>query len=233
MRTRITVFAALLIFTLSLTPDVTLGQSKPTKTKSSAKIKGKKINLFNGKDLNNWDFYLRNPSIDPKTVFTVSSGVIHMYSNPWGYMRTKDSYSDYKLHVEWRWPVVATNSGVFVHYQPRDSKSFKWLECNLVAGDAGDFICERGVDMDERTDKTKSVLKKLAESSEKTAGEWNTMEVICKGNTIEVFVNGVLQNKATNLNINEGSICLQCEGQEIEFRNVFLNKLKKQGSKKD
>ncbi len=31
----------------------------------------------------------------------------------------------------------------------------------------------------------------MADSSEKPVGEWNTMEVICKGNTIEVIVNGV------------------------------------------
>jgi len=35
-------------------------------------------------------------------------------------MRTKDIYSDYKLHAEWRWPTEATNSGVFVHAQQPD-----------------------------------------------------------------------------------------------------------------
>lgn len=227
MKKKITLFAVIMIILLSLMPEVTIAQSDAKKTKNSGKLKGKKIQLFNGKDLNNWTFFLRNPSIDPATVFTVENGIIHMYSNPWGYMRTKDSFSDYKLHVEWRWPVVATNSGVFVHYQPRDAKTFKWIECNLVAGGAGDFICERGVDMDERIDKSKSYIKKLAESSEKKVGEWNTMEVVCNGNNMEVFVNGVLQNKATNLNINEGSICLQCEGKDIEFRNVYLKKFKK------
>jgi hypothetical protein len=52
------------------------------------------------------------------------------------------------------------------------------------------------------------------------------MEIICKSNTIEVFVNGVLQNKGTNVNLSKGSICLQSEGKDIEFRNIYLNKLK-------
>ena len=47
------------------------------------------------------------------------------------------------------------------------------------------------------------VVKKMAASSEKPAGEWNTMEVICNGNTIEVYVNGVLQNKGTECNISQ------------------------------
>jgi hypothetical protein len=65
----------------------------------------------------------------------------------------------------------------------------------------------------------------MSKSSEKPVGEWNKMEVICKANTIEVIVNGVLQNKGTNVNLLQGSICLQSEGKDIEFRNVYLTKL--------
>jgi len=53
------------------------------------------------------------------------------------------------------------------------------------------------------------------------------MEVICKSNTIEVLVNGTLQNKGTNVSVTSGSICLQSEGKDVEFRNVYLNELKK------
>ena len=219
-----TLFATFLIFALLGTPVIVQAQSGAEK--SPYKFKSKKIKLFNGKDLNNWDFYLRKSKVDPSTIFKVQSDLIHMNPFPWGYMKSKDSFSNYKLHVEWRWPEEATNSGVFVHYQPRNESSFKWLECNLIAGGAGDFICERGVDMDERINKKSPFMTKLSESSEKMVGEWNTMEIICVDSFIEVYVNGVLQNKGTNLNITEGSICLQCEGQDIEFRNVYLNELK-------
>jgi len=96
-----------------------------------------------------------------------------------------------------------------------------------MAGNAGDFVCMSGAEMNERTDKSKVVVKKKADSSEKPVGEWNTMEVTCKSNTVEVVVNGVLQNKGTNVNISSGSICLQSEGKDIQFRNVFITKLKK------
>ena len=77
-------------------------------------------------------------------------------------------------------------------------------------------------------EKTKSiVVPKKTDSNEKPAGEWNSMEITCKGNTIETSVNGVLQNKGTGLNVAEGGICLQSEGKAIEFRNVYLTKLKK------
>jgi len=187
-------------------------------------IKGT-VQLFNGKDLNNWVFHLKDPSVDPDKVFTIQNGVIHIKGDPFGYMRTKDSYSDYKLHVEYRYPVELSNSGVFIHAQGADTIWLKCIECQLKAGSAGDFVCMNGSDMNERKDKTNRMVKKLAESSEKTVGEWNTMDIICKGNTIEVSVNGTLQNKGTNLNIVKGSICLQSEGKDIEFRNVNITTL--------
>jgi hypothetical protein len=212
---------------LLISPILTSGFPGVKPDKQSIKFERKKTALFNGKDLTNWEFFLRKATVDPAMVFTVQNGLIHFTPYPWGYMRTKESYSDYKLHVEWRWPVEATNSGVFIHYVPRDSTSFTWIECQLGAGNAGDFICERGIDMDERINKAKGGVKKLAESSEKKTGEWNTMEVICIGNSIKVFVNGVLQNTGTNVNVSNGSIGLQVEGKEIEFRNVYIRKQKK------
>jgi hypothetical protein len=185
----------------------------------------KNIKLLNGKDLSNWDFYLKDQSVDPSTVFTLKDGVLHILGNPFGYMRTKEKYSNYKLHVEWCWPIEATNSGVWVHGQLPDMIWLKGIECQLQAGNAGDFACVGGTDMKERIDKTKRVVKKLAESSEKPVGKWNTMDVICKGNTIEVTVNGVLQNKGSEVSESNGYICLQSEGKEIEFRNVILTGL--------
>lgn len=184
--------------------------------------KEKKIRLFNGKDLKNWAFTLKDATVDPATVFTVKDRVIHIKGDPFGYMRTKDAYSDYTLHVEWRYPGVLSNSGVFVHGQSPDTIWLKCIECQLKAGNAGDFVCMNGADMKERTDKSQRVVKKMAASNEKAVGEWNTMDIKCTGNTIEVTVNGVLQNKGTEVNINSGYICLQSEGKDIEFRNIYL-----------
>ena len=203
------------------------GQVKSNRNIKVSKVRKDKVKLFNGKDLHNWAFHLKDPSVDPAGVFMVHDGVIHITGNPYGYMRTKEKYSDYHLHVEWRWPSEATNSGVFINAQLPDSIWPKCIECQLAAGNAGDFICASGSDINERSDKSKKSVKKLAASSEKPVGEWNIMEVVCKSNTIEVTVNGVLQNKATGVSPDEGHICLQSEGKDIEFRNVYLIKHKK------
>jgi hypothetical protein len=81
-----------------------------------------------------------------------------------------------------------------------------------------------GAKMNEMKNNSR-VVAKMAASSEKPAGEWNTMEVTCKANIIEVSVNGTLQNKATGISDSKGHICLQSEGKDVEFRNVYLTRL--------
>jgi hypothetical protein len=224
MKTKTIQLTTLLIIILLAIHNLTIAQRKTGKEKEE---KTEKTVLFNGKDLSNWVFKLKDPSIDPATVFTVNKGVIKISGNPFGYMRTKEIYSDYKLHVEWRWPAEPTNSGVFVNAQGPDTIWIKCIECQLKAGNAGDFVCMNGADMNERQDKSKMVVNKFVDSSEKPAGEWNTMKVVCKGNIIEVYINGVLQNRGTNVSVNKGYICLQSEGKEIEFKNIHLTKLEK------
>jgi len=208
------------IISIMLTLAITsCNQSKSVKEEDD---KTNEISLFNGTDLTNWVFHLKDASVEPSDVFTVSDDVIHISGEPFGYMRTKDTYSDYDLHLEYRWPVEATNSGIFIHTQLPDTIWPQCIECQLAAGNAGDFICMNGTDMNEREDKTSIVLKKQESSTEKPVGEWNIMEISCKGDTIEVYVNGVLQNKGTGVTVNQGHICLQSEGKDIEFKNVYL-----------
>jgi hypothetical protein len=225
MKTKIIRRASLLIMFLITFSTIISAQTNEKKSKSKKPAKTENIELFNGKDLLNWVFYLKDRSVDPASVFSVQNGVIHISGSPFGYMRTKETYSDYRLHVEWRWPSEATNSGVFVHGQAPDTIWLRCVECQLMAGNAGDFVCMNGADMNERTDKSTPVVRKRGASSEKATGEWNTMEIVCDGSTIEVYVNSILQNKGTNVSVNHGSICLQSEGKDIEFRNMFLSSL--------
>lgn len=233
MRRRISIITALILIISISGQTGAIAQDGKTKKADKVKVEkpaGKK--LFNGKNLKNWEFMLKDESVDPATIFTVADGVIHIKGDPFGYMRTKEMYSDYALHVEWRWPTEATNSGVFVHGQQPDTIWLRCFENQLSAGNAGDFICMNGADMNERTDKSKIVVRKMNPSNEKPVGEWNTMNVVCLGDSIEITINGLLQNRGTGLTVTSGYVCLQSEGKDVEFRNVYLKKAKKQKEKK-
>ena len=186
---------------------------------------GKSTQLFNGKNLDNWVFHLRDQSVDAQGVFYIKDGVIHITGAPFGYMRTKEVYSDYVLHVEWRYPVEATNSGIFINVQTPDTIWPVCFEIQLRSGSAGDFVLMGGSTIAEKTERT-SVPKKNP-SNEKPVGEWNTAEITSSGDVIEVVINGLLQNRGTKASVTRGHICLQSEGKDIEFRNVYITRLKK------
>jgi len=64
----------------------------------------------------------------------------------------------------------------------------------------------------------------LTDGSEKPLGQWNTMIVECKANTIKVWVNNDLVNDGYNCTASKGNIALQAEGAEVEFRKVLISK---------
>ena len=94
--------------------------------------------LFNGKDLTGWTFHVQADSTaTAEDVFGVKDGVITIAGQPFGYMITDRSFSDYKLHLEWRWPGEPSNSGIFLHAEPIDAVWPRCAEVNLMNGRAG------------------------------------------------------------------------------------------------
>ena len=70
------------------------------------------------------------------------------------------------------------------------------------------------------------VVPKKEQGSENPPGQWNTYEIECLKDTIRCSVNGVLQNEGSNATETAGWICLQSEGSPIEFRNIYLERLR-------
>ena len=180
--------------------------------------------LFNGKDLTGWTFHVQADSTaTAEDVFGVKDGVITIAGQPFGYMITDQSFSDYKLHLEWRWPGEPSNSGIFLHAEPIDGVWPRCAEVNLMAGRAGDMIASGGSSFEELAEGR--FLRSTKESAEHPAGEWNTAEIVCKGNFIQAYVNGVLMNEA-HFDRSSGPIALQSEGGPLEIRNIYITPLK-------
>ncbi len=179
--------------------------------------------LFNGKNLNNWNFVVEKNAVPAEQVFGIQNGVIHIKGQPFGYMYTKEKYSNFKLHVEWRWPDGASNSGIFLLIADPKNPFPNGIECQLHAGDAGDFVLLGGSELAEfeGTRPEFPVVKKAHDSSEKPVGEWNEANIFVKNGVITVYINGVYQNTGTN-KVKEGFVGLQSEGHDVQFRNVTL-----------
>lgn len=193
----------------------------------------KKQSLFNGKNLDGWSIYAGDSKINPTSFFYVKDGTIETIGVPGGYLRTKKEYSNYRLHVEWRWPEKPTNSGIFVHVNGPDRMLPTHYQYQLKAGDAGDLVLHGvGETVTIRdtvytsSEKVKPLIRKNKPSSEKEAGEWNTADITCKGNSVIFKVNGVVQNVAAKCSLTKGAIGLQAEGSRIQFRNLWLEEIK-------
>lgn len=116
--------------------------------------------LFNGKDFTG--FYTWLPKLgrdnDPNHIFQVENGVIHLYGQapdqseqPFGYIATRDEYSNFHLIFEYKWGNkqfaprlnVHRDSGVLYLAFGPDGAHNGWpqsIECQVQEKDTGDIF---------------------------------------------------------------------------------------------
>ena len=58
-------------------------------------------------------------------------------------------------------------------------------------------------------------------------GEWNELKVVCKGDTLDVYVNGTLVNQAYDVKPSSGRVQIQTELAEYFIRRIELQPLEK------
>lgn len=185
------------------------------------------IELFSKPGLRNGHVYLKDSDADPKSVWKVVDGELRCSGNPTGFVRTKQEYGDYKLTFEWRWPEKPGNSGVLLHMSSEDKIWPLCMEAQLMHQRAADIV-GMGCSFNENKapkDGPVSYTPRIDDSNEKNLGEWNKYEIVCKGDTMELTINGRLKNKATGMDVRKGYIGFQSEGVPIIFRNIKLTLL--------
>jgi hypothetical protein len=196
----------------------------------SAITPANKIELFDGKSFSGWTFVSKGTNAPAEAIWSVTNGEIHCLGKPVGYARTVKSYRDYQLHVEWRFPDGAGNSGVFLHVNPPDKVWPLCFEAQLLSGSAGEVRLNGGSRI-AGLDANAQAVPHQQPGSEKPLGEWNSYDIVCRGNSISVRVNGVLQNDITGTSVSSGAIALQAEGKSVEFQNIYLEPLSGDGEK--
>jgi Domain of Unknown Function (DUF1080) len=193
------------------------------------------VDLFNGRDLNGWEL-VAHPATDLSSACHVSEGgVLAVSGQPVGYLLAAGTYADYRLHVEYRWPVGAarnSNSGVLVHIASGPVDRNTWPVCyqiQMKINRAGDILPMAGAKFAETLSTAPEAvtpqLDHLGLVSEKALGEWNSIDAVCRGGTVQVSINGIFQNKVTRCTQRTGRIGIQLEGFPFELRNLRLTPL--------
>jgi len=236
------------------------------------------VRLFDGKSLTGFYTWLKDTHYDdPRHVFRVTDGMLHVTGDGLGALVTKQAYRDYHLIFEFiwggrTWPPRqdrARDSGLLVHgVGAEGSYNGTWMpsiEVQIIEGGVGDFILVGGNYKDGRPvplsatcevdrDRDGEVIWKQggrretfnrknshrinwygrdpdwsdkrgfrgARDVESPLGQWTRLDILCDGDHLQVFVNGVLVNEAFHTFPSEGKLQLQTELAEIFVRRWEL-----------
>lgn len=190
------------------------------------------IPLFNGRNFDGLFIYLDGTGTTPDAAWKIEDGMLRCTGVGKGYVRTTTAYADYKLRLEWRWPVRTGNSGIMINLVGRDLLWPKCIEAQLAVNRAGEFAFfsdarghEEIVSRNPTGVSTGRLPRAPGPSSEKSQGEWNVYEIVVTGDTITTTVNGQAVNRMTRIIPSGGCIGFQSEGTPIDFRNIVLTPL--------
>ena len=191
---------------------------------------GQEIDLFNGRDLSGWEYFLVDENAAMEDVWSVEDGILVCQGEPGGYLYTENDYESFRLVAEWRWPEEPGNSGVLMRITGEPMMLPNAVEAQLQSGSAGDMYAFQGFTIGGDEERLSEIgvpgwrLAKI-EGNENEPGEWNTYEITVDGDEITLMLNGEKVNEATGCDVRPGRIGLQSEGGVIQFRTVRLTPL--------
>ena len=194
--------------------------------------------LFNGKNLDGW----RNPYDYGEA--KVLDNEIHLTADKKFFLVTEQEYSDFTLYAEINLPAGEANSGIMFrcHVEPNKVYGYQ-AEC-----DGSDRCWSAGLYDESRRgwvwpskkgrSKVEEFLKYEKESqafftqpeihNALNRTGWNRYKITCRGNKIEIELNGVKVTDIQDDTDAKGFIGIQHhgeKGQTYRFRNIYLKKL--------
>jgi hypothetical protein len=176
--------------------------------------------IFNGKDLTGWE----GGEADAAACWKIENGDLLCTGAKGPWLRSLEEYGDFNLRLEYKLS-EGGNSGVYVRV-PKNGARHKPGEGTEVQI------------LDDRSDRYKSLkpgqycgsVYLLAPADPhvgRAAGEWNTMEINCKGADYRVLHNGIVVVDVTGQQVPalkerrlSGYLGLQNHSEPVYFRNV-------------
>ncbi|MBI1355492.1 MAG: DUF1080 domain-containing protein [Acidobacteria bacterium] len=213
---------------------------------------GPPIKLFDGKNLNHFDIYVRDRPLneDPNKVFQIQDGVVRASGVEYGYIITKEEYGDYYLRMEFKWGEAtheprkdkARDSGILYHVHGENKIWPSSIEYQFIEGGTGDILVVNGPSLTVKGErKSKGRFDRFGKGTwkdvagyrdpngdpEKPRGKWNVVEMISDGDHVKYWLNGKVVNEGTESTVTKGKLLFQSEGAEVFFRKIELRPLKK------
>jgi hypothetical protein len=189
-----------------------------------------RIELFNGTNFDGLTFCMRN-NAEPMQTWSVTNGLIHCNGSAIGYLRTRQSYSNYVVTVIWCFVKVtpkANNTGVLVHMQLPDKVWPMCIQNQGKSGRQGDLFLMAGAESKEHKGMDANTpLPMRFPTNEHPVGEWDTNVTVCAGNVVQAIINGKLMNETTECTVSSGFVGIQSEGADFKIRKIYLEPVDK------
>ena len=165
--------------------------------------------LFNGKNLQGWQ-------VIDSAKWSVEEGEIVSSGAGNGYLSTDELFGDFELSAEF-WVDATTNSGIYIR-------------CKDRANVHPDTCYELNIwdNHPKQEARTGAIVFKFMPplAQVETIGRWSLYEVVAKGGSLEVKVNGVTTAKLDDADSTPGFIALQhFEQGTVKFRNINVRRL--------
>ncbi|MHC4462895.1 MAG: 3-keto-disaccharide hydrolase [Planctomycetota bacterium] len=201
------------------------------------------IALFNGRDLTGWKGLLKSPADNPikraaltaeqlakkqaeadklmRKHWKVKNGVLCFDGGGFSLATARD-YGDFELYVDWKLLTANGDSGIYLRGSPQVQI---WDPAYWKIGSGGLY----------NNKKNPSKPSKIAD---KPIGQWNTFYIKMVGERVTVKLNGelivdnvILENywNRSKPIFPSGQIELQCHGNPICFRNIFIREIPRPG----
>jgi len=191
--------------------------------------------LFNGKDLTGWAFVL-GANCPPKTeqgcaqttpgsTFTVNNGILYDTGTPHGYMYPKKKFGpNFTLRAEYRnipYPGMEDdkdfygNSGYLLFIEKHDV----WPRTLEIQGRSNMEMNINAMDGHATFTFDDELRKKVRNP----AGQWNSVEIVSKGNEVWNYLNGTLLSHVSQHDFpSSGYIGFQAESGPMQYRNIRI-----------